>query len=333
MSPENGFDTRQGIGLKGLADVMGLLEASRTALISVGEMLEVTSWCNAAEFIFGWKAPEIVGREISLLCPKGGLKGFLASPQLAHFECMCQSKAGKAIVVRICACPTRADTGRRPLLISDVTELKFLENAFLSAEEREQQRIGREMHDHLCQHLLGAAFAVKALAGDLEREGSRHAGRLHELARLVNEAVIQVRDISRGLNPAELEADGLTAALQELATRVSRTIPCEFHSEKSAPMKNYDPALHAYRMAQAAIVHALQETGATKICIRLSEKSGSIRLEIADDGIKEGSLTADPDSFGSKALHYRAKAISGRLRAKFQGGVGTQISCTFPRMP
>ena len=332
MSPENGFDTREGVGLEGWAEIQGLLEASGTALISISDVLEVTSWCSAAELIFGWKAEEIVGHGISLLGPKGGLKGFLASPQLPHFECPCQTKTGKTVAVRIWTCPTPANIARRPLLISDVTELKFLENAFLGAEEREQQRIGREMHDHLSQHLLGAAFAVKALAGDLDREGSRHAGRLHELARLVNEAVVQVRDISRGLSPAELEAGGLPAALQGLATRVNRTIPCEFYCVKNAPMKNPDPALHAYRMAQAAVDHALQETGATKICIRLSEKSGSIRLEIADDGIREGPLTADPDSFGSKALHYRAKAINGRLRAKFHGGVGTQISCTFPCM-
>ena len=219
MSPENGFDTREAIGLEGWAEIQGLLEASRTALISISDVLEVTSWCSAAELIFGWKAEEIVGRGISLLGPKGGLKGFLASPQLAHFECSCQTKAGKSVAVRIWSCPTPANAARRPLLISDVTELKFLENAFLGAEEREQQRIGREMHDHLCQHLLGAAFAVKALAGDLDREGSRHAGRLHELARLVNEAVVQVRDISRGLSPAELEAGGLAGCSSRIGNQ------------------------------------------------------------------------------------------------------------------
>jgi two-component system, LuxR family, sensor kinase FixL len=186
------------------------------------------------------------------------------------------------------------------------------------------------MHDYLCQHLLGAAFAVKALAGDLDREGSRHADQLHQLARLVNQAVTQVRDISRGLNPVELESGGLPAALQGLAARVSRSVPCEFHCEKNAPVGNSDPALHAYRVAQEAVAHALQETGATKISIHLSGKSGSIRMEIADDGMKEGSLTADPNSFGSRALHYRAQAIHGQLRAKFQGGIGTHITCTFP---
>jgi PAS domain S-box-containing protein len=335
MSSEDGFgfDTKEAIGLEEWLGILGSLEASGTALIAVGSALEVTSWSPAAELIFGWKTEEIVKCGISLLAPKGGFERPLAvsNAQGANFECSCRTKEGKSIWVNVWACPIPPAGGRRFLMIRDVSELKFLEHAFLVAAEREQQRIGHEMHDHLCQHLLGAAFAVKALASDLDREGSRHAGQLHELARLVNEAVTQVRDISRGLNPLELESGELPAALQGLATRVSRTVPCEFHYGRNAPLEHSDAALHAYRMAQEAVVHALQETGATKISIRLSEKSGSVRLEIADDGKKEGPMTADPDSFGSKALHYRAQAIHGQLRANFRAGAGTQIVCTFPR--
>jgi PAS domain S-box-containing protein len=333
MSSENVFDAEEAIGLEEWGVIRSSLDASGTALIAVGSALEITSWCAAAKLIFGWTTEEIVKREISLLAPKGGFEHSLAmaNGQGTNFECCCRTKEGKNIWVNVWACPMPAAGGRRFLMIRDISELKFLEHAFLVAAEREQQRIGREMHDYLCQHLLGAAFAVKALAGDLDREGSRHAGQLHELARLVNEAVTQVRDISRGLNPTELESGELPAALQALATRVSRTLPCEFQCERNAPMGHSDAALHVYRMAQEAVVHALQETGATKIAIRLSEKDGSIRLEIADDGKREGPLTADPNSFGSKALHYRAQAIQGQLRANFEPGAGTKITCTFPR--
>ena len=228
----------------------------------------------------------------------------------------------------MCCCPVKFSVTL--LMIRDVTELKFLEHAFLDAADREQRRIGQEMHDHLCQHILGAAFAVKALAGDLDREGSRHARQLHDLARLVNEAVTQVRDISRGLHPVELESGGLPTAIRGLAGRVSHMVPCEFRCQEDASIENSDPALHAYRIAQEAVVHALHETGATKISIRLSEKDGSIRLEIADDGAKEGPLTIDPNHLASKTLRYRAQAIHGDLRVKFRSRIGTNVTCTFP---
>jgi PAS domain S-box-containing protein len=332
MTSDDGYGAREATGLEESSAVLSLLEASQVALFTVDSALEVTSWSPAAKLIFGWEEKEIIGRRISLLAPGGSLEGPLASVrdlQGKHFECSCRTKAGKTVRADVWTCTIPATNRRQLLMIRDVTELKFLEHAFLDAAEREQRKIGREMHDYLCQHILGAAFAVKALAGDLDREGSRHAGQLHDLARLVNESVTQVRDISRDLHPVELESGGLPAALKGLAGRVSHMVPCEFRCEENAPIAAA-PALHAYRIAQEAVVHALQETGASRISIRLSEKGGSIRLEIADDGTKEGPLTADPDDLASKTLRYRARAIHGLLRVKFQTRVGTHVACTFP---
>ncbi|MGA7215240.1 MAG: histidine kinase [Terrimicrobiaceae bacterium] len=333
MTPDNAFDAKEALQLEESYAIGGLLEAGRVALVTVDSANKVTSWSAAAALIFGWEEGEVTGCRISILAPDGSLEAFLASArdlQPKHFETSCRTKAGKNILVDVLTCRIPANNHRQILMIRDVTELKFLEHAFLDAAEREQQRIGREMHDSLCQHILGAAFAAKALAGDLDREGSRHAGQLHDLARLVNEAVTQVRDISRGLHPVELESGGLPAALQGLAIRVSHTVPCEFQCDENAPVDGSDPALHAYRLAQEAVMHALQKTGATKISIRLSEKGGSLRLEVADDGMKEGPLTNDPDHISSKTLRYRAQAIHGQVRAKFHKRMGTQVTCTFP---
>lgn len=334
MTHDNGFGATEATRLEESTAILALLEASQIALVTVDSAHELASWSAAAKRIFGWEQKEIIGRRLSLLAPDGNLEGALASDRelwAKHFEVSCKTKGGKPVLVDIWACKIPAQTQRHLLMIRDLTEVKFLEHAFLDAAEREQRRIGQEMHDHLCQHILGAAFAVKALAGDLDREGSRHAGQLHDLARLVNEAVTHVRDISRGLHPVELESGGLPAALRGLAGRVSHMVPCEFSCEENASVENSDPALHAYRIAQEAVVHALHETGATKISIRLSERGGSIRLEIADDGMKEGPLTTDPNHLASKTLRYRAQAVHGRLRVKFHSRLGTHIACTFPQ--
>jgi PAS domain S-box-containing protein len=328
MTPNNGSGSNAVGGVAGSSAILALLEASQTALVTIGSGFDVLSWSRAAESIFGWQEKEISGRKITLLAPDGSLKEQLESlkdEQGEHFESCCQTKQGQAVSVEIWTSP---GNGQRQLLLRDITECKFLEHAFLDAAEREQRRIGKEMHDYLCQHILGAAFAVKALASDLDREGSRHAGKLHDLARLVNEAVTQVRDISRGLHPVELESDGLSAALQGLASRVSRSVPCEFYSQEASSVEGSDPALQAYRIAQEAVVHALEETGATKISIRLLEKDGAIQLEIDDNGAKEGPLTANPNHLSTKTLRYRAMAIHGQLCMNFHDG--THISCTFP---
>jgi signal transduction histidine kinase len=75
-----------------------------------------------------------------------------------------------------------------------------LERTAREAARRERRRIGQELHDNLCQNLLGAAFTVKAVADKLPPD-SAEAVELEMAVRLVNAAVQQARDIALGLNP------------------------------------------------------------------------------------------------------------------------------------
>ena len=93
-------------------------------------------------------------------------------------------------------------TDRHPATDEVRMTRRELEHALRQAAGRESRRIGQELHDHLCQHLLGAAFSAKALANHLDPT-SPAAAEAGELARLINSAVQQTRDIVRGLNSAD----------------------------------------------------------------------------------------------------------------------------------
>jgi len=85
---------------------------------------------------------------------------------------------------------------------------KTLDLAVREAVERERRRIAQELHDHLSQLLLGAAFGAKALADRLP-VASPEAVDAEDLARLINATVQQTRNIVFGLNPANLDASSL----------------------------------------------------------------------------------------------------------------------------
>lgn len=209
-------------------------------------------------------------------------------------------------------------------------ERRFLEQALFGAGEREKRRIGQELHDHLCQQLLGAAFAAKVIAGEVDRGQSDVGLRLHELARIINESVVQVREFSRGLHPVESDAAGLMSALQELAKQINNSaISCDFHCPEPILVERPEAALHAYRITQEAVLNAAQ-TEASKITIALQRFRRSVCLCITDDGGKEGELTANPEGLAAKTLQYRARAMHGRLRMKFAPREGTKITYIFP---
>jgi len=309
--------------------VFNLLDAATIACIIVNDEGHITGWNSGAEQLFGWSDREILDQglekrlSLSLPLPKD-------EPQTGY-ESEATNKNGDQIEVRMWSTPLTGVQSGSLVIAEDIREKKFLERALLEAAEREQRRIGQDLHDHLCQHLLGAAFAAKALAGALDREGSAHASELHELARLINDSVSQARDISRGLHPVELDAAGLMSALHELANRVNHTVPCSFQCERSILIGSPQVALNAYRIAQDAVANALQNTGAKKIQIRLHTENDSICLEIKDDGKNEGELTAEPEGTAARTLHYRAQAMHAQLFVSFDAERGTRTTCLFPK--
>lgn len=219
----------------------------------------------------------------------------------------------------------RSASGQRE---NERREGDFGPRALVEVLERERRAIGRELHDNLCQHLLGAAFSAKALASILEREKSTHAVKLHDLARLINDAVIEARWVSRSLLPGDGQC--LSNALEELAQHAGRNAACSYQSEGDVSIDDPATAVNAYRIAQEAVAAALQQTGAQNIEITLVQSGNSITLHVQDDGQEEGDLTSDPSGVAAKMLRCRARAIHGTISLDFHPGEGTRVSCLFP---
>ena len=309
--------------------LLGLVDASPLACVFVDPSAKVSRWSTAAEVMFGWKAGEIVGRPVAALFASGSEGETDVLQGSSQQDVVLRRKDGGAVEARLWKA---ASDEAFLLLIQDVSESKFLERALLEAAEREQRRIGQDLHDHLCQHLLGAAFSAKALAGALDRDRSAQAPQLHDLARLINEAVTQVRDISRGLHPVELDSAGLMSALQELSNRVNHSVASAFRCEKDVLVRDPAVALNAYRIAQEAVAEGLR-SGAGSITITLARRGESVSLRITNDGKRQGELTAHPDGTAARTLHYRAQAMGGKLSLAFAPNSGTSVICQFPCKP
>ncbi len=315
---------RPGSGVS--SDLADLLDVAGLAVVRVDSEGRIRGWSAGACKLLGWAEEEAVGGSLWQIFGAEGL----GSPQVGTcWTLASRTKEGKAVEMKVCA--GRESKGGTSFLLTDITETKFLERALLEAADREQRRIGQDLHDHLCQHLVGAAFSAKAEAGALDREASPHAAPLHDLARLINDAVKQVREISRGLHPVELDSAGLMSALQELTHRASVSVPCAFRCSRKVLVKDAHRALHAYRIAQEAVANALQQTRPKHIMVTLSESGKSARLEVSDDGTEEGELTGDRNGTVAKTLQYRARAIEGSMKATFQRGKGTKVVCIFPK--
>ena len=102
--------------------------------------------------------------------------------------------------------------------ISLLEHAQRLEKQIIEVSEYEQQRIGRDLHDGLCQFLAAIGCAATSLKIDLKEKGlDKLAANASEIEKLISESVKQARDLSHGLVPVQLDEAGLPAALNELA--------------------------------------------------------------------------------------------------------------------
>ena len=96
-----------------------------------------------------------------------------------------------------------------------MAERQRLEEEILKVSEREQRRIGHDLHDNLCQHLTATALAGQVLGERLAAKTLPEAADAAQVVQLAEEGIDLARNLARGLYPVEMEAEGLMGAFQE----------------------------------------------------------------------------------------------------------------------
>ena len=233
--------------------------------------------------------------------------------------------------------PTRDKDGNLAGYIgvaTDITEHHRLERQILEISDREQARIGQDIHDGLCQQLVSLAFDANALQRELTAENRPEAKTALRIAEFLDQAITESRQLSRGLFPVRLGKVGLSPALQELASTISARfqIQCRFNSKGPVAVKNAAIATHLYRIAQEAVANAVKHSRARTVCIRLRARTGQIELRVEDDGAGlSPAKRKKATGLGLHIMDYRARAVGGTLHVGPGRRGGTIVSCCVPR--
>lgn len=208
-----------------------------------------------------------------------------------------------------------------------------LEHQINEITEYEQQRIGRELHDGLCQYLAAVSCATTSLKIDMERRGlTELTAKTAQIEGLLADSVNQARDLARGLAPVQQDEAGLAAALHELAAATSRRfgIECTFECAGENEITRNGKATHLYRIAQEAIDNAANHGKAHAISVRLSANPSVVSLSVADDGIGFSKTNKNMNGIGIAVMRYRANAVGGEIEIEERLKGGTIVSCTVP---
>ncbi len=212
----------------------------------------------------------------------------------------------------------------------DITERKRLEREILEISNREQRRIGHDLHDGVCQQLAGIAYMTASLADSLQEKGAAESSQAERISGLLNSVMNQTRGVARGLFPVRLEENGLASALEELAANASELfkLSCRFIADQPPEAVDNGIALHLYYIALEAVANAAKHGKARNIVISLDPAGDRYALNVRDDGI--GFMPAGGSSgMGIRIMRYRARVIGATLSLQSQPGSGTHITCQF----
>lgn len=217
-------------------------------------------------------------------------------------------------------------------LQAEINERKSLQHEILNVTEREQNRLGRDLHDSINQKLSVASLLSKMLKKKLLDKENEEAKDAEKIADIVNDAINHTRGLAKGLSPASIETHGIVTALKELASDISTLsgIICCFHNRNQFNISDLQMSTNLYRIAQEAVKNAIHHGDAKQIDLTLSSSNGHINLTIQDDGCGFDPIISQNGGMGLRSMKHRASLFDGKLEVDSDLGKGTTITCFVP---
>lgn len=323
-----------------------IVDTAVDGIITIDEAGTIESFNPAAERIFGYPQDEVLGRNVNILMPqpyRGGHDGYIR-----HYlktgeariigigrEVVGRRKDGSTFAMDLAV--SEVQMGERRLfagLVRDISERKAFERQIADLSATEQRRIGQELHDSVGQQVSAIGMLAKSLqkrlaakdgeADEIERQ------RAASLVEAVQEAEAQLRALTRGLLPVEVDRNGLMAALDELtelsAVRYERT--CTFECDQQVALEDNFTATQLYRIAQEAVHNAAKHAKCESIVVKLAQGGGSLSMSVEDDGVGiDPERVETATGVGMHIMRYRADLIDGMLSVVRREEGGTRVTC------
>lgn len=190
----------------------------------------------------------------------------------------------------------------------------------INEQERERTRLARELHDSVGQKLMLLSKQTKS-SGDSNMEN------------LADTTLEEIRSISRGLHPSNLERLGLTESINALVYNINANTDLFFTDEidNIDNILSKDAELHIYRIIQETLNNIVKHSEAKAVKMNINKTVNAINIEVSDNGKGFDSETKYKTiSLGLKTLYERAKIIGAQIHLNSQVNSGTKITLNIP---
>ena len=225
---------------------------------------------------------------------------------------------------------TRALRVANAELENEISRRKGLEGQILEISDREQERLGQELHDGLCQQLTAIGFLARATALRLKNHRVVQTDDLEKIAKLINASVMDARNIARDLHKEEIDAAGFLPALQHLVDRQIWRTSCQLDLRTEVNIEDDNVASQLYRILREALINANKHARATQILLEVRRLKSDLIFSVTDNGVGLNTKTKTGHGLGFRIMKYRAESIGARLEFESLEKGGARVACYLP---
>ena len=320
-----------------------VVESSADAIFSKDLDGTIRTWNRGAERLYGYSRDEAVGRSVKMLVPEDRVDEWTkVMAMLARGEHVEQletervRKDGQRVAVALTVSPIRDSDGKvvsASVTGRDISRRKELEREVVEIASLEQRRIGQDLHDSVSQELTALNMLAGNLAETLRSDPANAPQLVERMVLGLQRSQQELRAVMRGLFPVSVDAEGLMAALSDLAnrTRQEGKATCVFDCPKPVLVEDNLVATHLYLIAQEAVHNAVKHARCQNIRISV-ESNHLLVLRVQDDGIGiPDQPTENHGGLGLRIMRNRAAIIGATLTIEPAKPAGTVVTCALAR--
>jgi len=214
--------------------------------------------------------------------------------------------------------------GETEVLRQRVASVEASRAEVVDAAEVERRRIERDLHDGAQQRLVALAMSLGLAKEKMDSDPAAARALVDEAHREAKNALVELRDLARGLHPPVLTDRGLHAAVAGLASRAPVPVEVDLRVERRAP-----PSVEgiAYFVISESLTNVARHSGARRARAVVVDEGTRLVVEVSDDGI--GGASPERGS-GLRGLADRVRAVDGTFRVTSPTGGPTTIRAELP---
>jgi len=216
-----------------------------------------------------------------------------------------------------------------------INQQKIISSKIIENQEKEQNRIAKDVHDGIGQMLTGLKYNLESIdTKNIEKASSK----IEHLKELTSNIIKGVRTATFNLTPPELTDHGIVPAITKLVKELARLTGKEivfFNKTNFNQRLESLTEINIYRITQEAINNALKYAESTHILVSLSHSKEILSIVIDDNGkgFEPNLVTKVKNGDGGMGLTFmqeRIKYIDGRLFINSEIGKGTRVTLNVP---